>query len=235
MKKLAIIKWVSNIVFALTLLALLLHIAAQFIHKPLKEVLLMNEQGAVYQNGDLSKAVISTGETRQFFYDFLDKNMDLDHKFLATSKQYAIRLDGNGKRDVPDYRDVVRPYFTAKGYAEFMKAMETSPLLRNFWEDGKYIRTIIPTPPQSSDLSFNEGKVNPATKRLEYSYVGSFYSTVYGRTEREVRYKVDYTAKLIRVPAIPPENNAELHYFKPLVNENYTGMKIDSFSWNVGG
>ena len=107
MKKLNIIKLISNVFFLLTLLALSVHIVAQFFHKPLKEVLLMNEQGAVYQNGDLSQAVISTGEVRQFFFDFLDKNMDLDYKSLATSKQYAIRLDGGGIKDVPDYRDAV--------------------------------------------------------------------------------------------------------------------------------
>jgi len=234
MKKLKAAKLASNTVFVLTLLVFVGHVVAQFIHKPLKEVLLLNEQGAVYQNGDLSDPIFSSGESRQFFFDFLDENLDIDYIFMLSEKDYAIRLDGQGTQEVPDYRDVIRPFFTDKGYAEFMEALESSPMLRNFWGDGKYMRTIIPTPPQSSDLSFNEGKVNPATKRLEYSYIGSFYTTVYGRQEREIRYKVDYSAKLVRVPAIPRKDNST-HYFKPMVVENYTGMKIDSFSWSIGG
>ena len=234
MKKLEIFKYASTFVFSLALLSLGVHLIAQSFHKPLKEVLLLNERGAVYQNGDLSKPIFSSGESRQFVFDFLDENMNIDYKRLETKKRYDIRLDGKGTREIPDYRDVVRPYFTENGFAEFMQVLEDSPMLRNFWEDGKYMRTIIPTPPQSSVLSYNEGKVNPATKRLEYSYVGSFYTTVYGRTEREVRYKVEYVIKLIRVPAIPQEHNYT-HYFKPLVKENYSGMKIDSFSWTIGG
>tara|TARA_R110001592_G_scaffold111525_8_gene308838 strand:- start:12549 stop:13253 length:705 start_codon:yes stop_codon:yes gene_type:complete len=234
MKKIKMIKLVSLAVFWLTIALLVTHMVMQVIYVPKKKVLLLNEQESVYQNGDLSKSIFSSGEARQFFFDFIDENMDLDYKVMATAKNYSIRLDGNGKKDIPDYRDIIKPYFTEKGYKEFISALESSPMLRNFWNDGKWIRSVIPTPPQSSDLSYNEGKVNPATKRLEYSYVGSFYSTVYGRNEREVRYKIEYAAKLIRVPAVPSENPS-MHYFKPLVPENYSGMKIDSFSWDIGG
>ena len=234
MKKIKMIKHMALAMFVLTLSLLFAHIVMQTIHEPKKKILLLNEQGGIYQNGDLSKPIFSSGEARQFFFDFLDDNLDLDYKLLDTSKGYAIRLDGDGKKDIPDYRDIVRPYFTDKGYKEFISALVKSPMLRNFWGDGKRIRSIIPTPPQSYDLSYNEGKVNPATKRLEYSYIGFFYSTVYGKNEREVRYKVDYAAKLIRVAAVPRKIEVT-HYFNPLVAENYSGMKIDSFSWKIGG
>lgn len=234
MKKIKITKHMASSMFVLTLALLAGHIIMQSVYVPKKKILLLNEQGGVYQNGDLSKPIFSAGEARQFFFDFMDANLDIDYKLLETSKSYAIRLDGNGNKDVPDYRDIIRPYFTENGHKEFMSALESSPMLRNFWNDGKRMRSIIPTPPQSSDLSYNGGKVNPATKRLEYSYIGSFYSTVYGRNEREVRYKVDYAAKLIRVPSVPRKSNIT-HYFKPLVAENHSGMKIDSFSWDIGG
>jgi hypothetical protein len=234
MKKIKMVKYFGVAVFWLTLALLAAHVAMQFVHEPKKKILLLNEQGGVYQNGDLSKPVFSSGEARQFFFDFLDEHMDLDYRVLATSNEYGIRLDGDGKKDIPDYRDLVRPYFTEKGYGEFILALESSPMLRNFWRSGKRMRSVIPIPPQASDLSYNEGKVNPATKRLEYSYVGSFYATVYSKTEREVRYKINYAAKLTRVPA-KPEKNDYTHYFKPLVKENYTGVKIDAFSWDIGG
>jgi hypothetical protein len=234
MNRLKTTKIVSVTLFILTLCVFAFHLIASLVHTPLKEILLLNERGGVYQNGDLSQKYISSGETRQFFFDFLSEKLNFDYRTLATDAQYEIRLDGGGLKEVPDYRDLIRPYFTEKGFNEYMAALKESPMLRNFWSDGKYMRTVVPVPPQSSDLSYNEGKVNAATKRLEYSYVGSFYTSVYGRTDRQVRYKVSYAAKLIRVPAMP-EKTEYTHYFAPLVNENFSGMKIDSFSWKVGG
>ena len=75
--------------------------------------------------------------------------------------------------------------------------------------------------------------MNGELNRLEFMFTGRFYFEVNSRKDRSERYLVSYAVKVVRDDTLTAPSSQK-HFFTPMIEKNYTGMKIDSISFEIG-
>lgn len=227
----------SYIVFSLILLLFGLNLVANLLYTPKKDIVLLERDSRLYQVGDLTLPSISNGEVRQLVFDVFNEQLEFDHISFAKEADYKKRFSGQINKDVQDSRDDWRVWFTPRGFVQLEQQIANMPFMRNFYSDGKWVRTtVIMAPKSTNGVNASDevvGKVNGVEGRLEYVFTGRLYFEVSSRSARDERFLVNYTVKIIRDDK-PVSASSQKHFFKPLVTPNYTGMKIDSIAFTIG-
>lgn len=198
--------------------------------EPPSKKILLNQMGGVYVSEDLGKTNASEGEVKQFAYNVISKTFGYDFISYASADEYEKIVSGEKESDLPDHREIFKPYYSKEAYEKVKSDLISQEWMRNFHFERRQLRVSFIEPPAKVRA---DGFYKNAQGRLTIEYKGHFFLISNSNSYKQKTFKVSYEISLERKPLIirDSDDDNKTYYFDPLVPRNTMEWRVEKFSF----
>lgn len=205
-------------------------VALNYVLVPEPKTALFNRDNGLFQDEDLSKTSVSEGVVKQYIVDTFERTFDFTFLELTTPSDYRLLTAGEKEQDLPDHRDVIRPYFSDDAHKHVVSELLDGPWMTNLYRYRGYVLPVTSQPPIRRNAN---GWETNSQGYLTGRYDGNIVAVVSLPDQKEVRrFKVDYTVTVTRKPLLF-DNRPHTYFFQPLVPKNVGEWHISDVTWTV--